>query len=226
MVCKKINKKNNNKRNGMCKLNWKTLLYFVIGIWVVHFLHISRFYLVNWNVISAFPNWEIKIICSFYLSFILFPLSLIAIVLFNLSKKVWIFALCLLITELISQLIGRSLIKLVLDIGIWAIIAGNYFIFHLYDISHNMSGNENTLKIMHSEILGILRTTVSICLFAIGTLGITVVSRLITQYFDNELGQGTAWCYIIGLLYISFGMVYFIIIPLYTSMVKVRKRIK
>jgi small-conductance mechanosensitive channel len=206
------------------KLN--KLLYLVVGVWGVHLLHLARFFLVKWTAISAFPDYEIGLRTSLSLSLLLLPLSIATMFLINRYRHVWVFILCFLVTELASQSIGRSLIKFVIDIGIWGIIAGNFVVSHLYSRAQTGSATETTLKILHSEILGILRTTVNVCLFAIGTLGITVVSRLITQYFDEELGQGTAWCYIGGVLYISLGMVYFLIIPLYNSMVKVRERIK
>ena len=201
------------------------LLYMVAGVWSVHLLHIARFRLVKWDTISAFPDYQISIRVSLWLSLLLLPILAVAMILIHRYKHLCVFIICFLVIELASQSIGRSLIKFVTDIGIWGVISGSFVLRGLYGKECVDETNEATLKILHSEILGILRITVNVCLFVIGTLGITVASRLISQYFGEELGQGTAWCYIGSILYLSLGMVCFIIVPLYNSMVRVRRRV-
>jgi hypothetical protein len=41
-------------------IGWWTAGYLALGLWLVHTLHVCRFLLVDWNQITAFPDWQVK----------------------------------------------------------------------------------------------------------------------------------------------------------------------
>lgn len=131
---------------------------------------------------------------------------------------------CFVLSEAASQVLGRSLIKFVVDLGLWGTLVGNYIIDSFYG-SNVAEYSRKSLSVLHSEMLVILRIMVTGSLFVVGTLGITVASNIISRYFNGELGQGTAWCYIGSIIYLAFGMFFLLILPLFKTIVQVREQI-
>lgn len=189
-------------RHSKLAKNWSCMLratYLAFGIWRVHVLHISRFALVRWShisAISAFPDHRITLRLAFWLGLLLLPLLAGVIVLIQRHPRLLAVIAGFAITEVSSQLLGRSLVKFVIDSGLWSTAVGNHIVQRWYG-SHVVEGAGNgLLPTLHSEVLGILRIAVNVCLFVIGTLGITVASQILSRYFIGELGQGTVWCYV------------------------------
>jgi hypothetical protein len=200
-------------------------LYLVLGVWGAHLLHIARFRLVRWSHISAFPDYRISLEAAFWWSFLLFPiLTGAAIILHRRPRLLFVIAFFT-VTEMVSQTFGRSMMKLVIDIGLWSIIVWNHIIVKFYGREVVGHVTRKELPIFHSEVLTILKITVQICMFIIGTLGITVASQVLSRYFSGELGQGTAWCYVSSMLYLALGMICLLIVPLFKSLLIAREKI-
>lgn len=200
------------------------ITYLVLGVWGAHLLHISRFRLVGWSHISALPDYPISLCLSFWLSLLLIPLVVVISILLLKNPKLWMVIACFVLSEAASQVLGRSLIKFVVDLGLWGTLVGNYIIDSFYG-SNVAEYSRKSLSVLHSEMLVILRIMVTGSLFVVGTLGITVASNIISRYFNGELGQGTAWCYIGSIIYLAFGMFFLLILPLFKTIVQVREQI-
>jgi len=127
--------------------------------------------------------------------------------------------------EVASQMLGRSLIKLVVDLGLWSTLIGNHIIGRMYGQQVIHKNSDKVLPILHSEVLGILRTTINVCLFVVGTLGISIASNFLSRYFVGELGQGTTWCYVGSILYLAIGMYFLLVLPLYKALIDIREAI-
>ena len=207
------------------KVSLYRTVYLCFGIWAVHLLHLLRFRLVDWSHISALPDWRITLGASFWMGLLLIPLVFGASWVLSKHPTLPLLIVCFMITEAATQVVGRSLLKLVTDMGVWSTVVGNYAVLSLYGRSTVEKTGPHALATLHSEVLGILRTTANICMFVIGTLGIGVASNWISRYFGEGLGQGTSWAYVIGVLYLAFGMFFFLALPLFQTLREVRERI-
>ena len=156
---------------------------------------------------------------------IFIPLILCDVILLVRKRTLLVAIACFSATEIATQILGRSLIKLVIDLGFYFTLIGNHIINHLYGYQDVQGSNKNILPILHSEVLGILRISVNICLFVVGTLGISIASNFLSRYFTGELAQGTTWAYFGGIIYLSGGMYWLLILPLYKTLINIRERI-
>jgi len=52
---------------------WLKPAYLVLGMFLAHILHVSRFYLAGWPSMRAFPDWDISLSLSFWLRLLLVP---------------------------------------------------------------------------------------------------------------------------------------------------------
>jgi len=200
-------------------------LYLVLGMWGAHLLHIARFRLVGWSHISAFPDYLISLEAAFWWSFLLFPILTGGVIILHRHPRLLLVVGVFTVTETVSQIFGRSMMKLVIDIGLWSIIVWNHIIVKFYGREVVEHATHKELPILHSEVLTILKITVQICMFIVGTLGITVASQVLSRYFSGELGQGTAWCYVSSMLYLALGMICLLIVPLFKSLFIARGKI-
>lgn len=200
-------------------------LYLIVGLWGVHVLHICRFRLVGWERISALPDWQISLRAAFWLGLILLPAGAVAVTLLRRWPGLFIAATVVLCFEVLSQTLGRSMFKLVGDLGVWGTALGGYSLRTQYGLQAVKSLPRQQLGAFHSECLAVLRTAVNVCLFVIGTLGIAVTSNLVSRYFDGPLGQGTAWVHVGTMLYLTLGMAGFVIHPLFRAVVAARIRL-
>jgi hypothetical protein len=200
------------------------VLYLVFGLWGVHILHVCRFRLVGWGKISALPDWQIPLGAAFWLGLVLLPAATAAAVLVRRRPGWFVAAMVVLLFEALSQTFGRSMFKLIGDLGVWGTILGGSRLEVHYGLRAVESLPREQLGAFHAECLGVLRTTVNVCLFVIGTLGIAVTSNLLSRYFDGPLGQGTAWVHVGTMLYLAFGMAGFIVYPLFRAVLAARER--
>jgi len=200
-------------------------IFLIVGVWATHLLHLFRFWKVDWSHISALPDYRISITLSFWLGFLLIPILAATVAVLDRFRVLWVFVLCFLTTEVVSQVLGRSLIKFVIDVGLWCTVAGNHIVRRLYGKAVVDKTSPKALPVLHSESLGVLGSTATVCMFVIGTLGVTVASNFLSRYFAGELGQGTAWFYVGSIIYLAFGMYSLLIVPLFKTVIRVRERI-
>ena len=200
-------------------------LYLVFGLWGVHILHLCRFMLVGWKKISALPDWQIPLQTSFWLGLVLLPMGVVAVSLLRRWPRLFLVVTLALLYETLSQALGRSMFKLISDLGIWGTVLGGYSLRSYYSPHIVELLPPKQISAFHAEALGVLRTAVNVCLFVIGTLGIAVTSNLISRYFDTPLGQGTAWVHVGTMLYLALGMACFVVHPLFGSVVSARLRL-
>lgn len=200
-------------------------LYLVIGLCGVHMLHVSRFMLVGWDRISAFPDWQIELHVALWLGLMLIPIGITAILVLRRWPRVFVAVAMVVLCESISQVLGRSMFKLVGDLGVWGTILAGYSLQSHYGVRTVHALPAQQLAAFHSECLGLMRTAVNVCLFVIGTLGIAVTSNLISQYFEGPLGQGTAWVHVGTMLYLAIGMACFVVQPLHRGAVAARRQL-
>lgn len=190
-------------------------MYLIIGVLTAHLLHVWRFYLVGWSSIRALPDWDISLGLSFALGFLLAPLLIAVLFLLRRYPRARLVFFVFLLTEAASQAVGRSFLKFFLDFGLWCTVIGHHVIHRLYPCETIFDADPKEGTLLHAELLGLLRTMVNVCLFAIGTLGISVVSNLVSPYFAGPLGQGTAWCHGLSIFYLALGMFWLLLLPLY-----------
>ncbi|MCZ6652106.1 MAG: hypothetical protein O7D91_03670 [Planctomycetota bacterium] len=188
-------------------------------------LHVCRFMLVGWDKISAFPDWQIPVRLASWLGLILVPTVVGAVLLLRRWPSAFCTFMVALICEVLSQVLGRSMFKLVGDVAVWGTVLVGHSLQSYYSLWNVQSLPHQQIAAFHSECLGMMRTTVNVCLFAIGTLGIAVTSNLISRYFDGPLGQGTAWVHVGTMLYLASGMACFIVRPLFRAVVAARMRL-
>ncbi len=201
------------------------VLYLISGLWGVHSLHLCRFRLVGWEKISALPDWQITLRAAFWLGLLLLPGALVAAAVLRRWRGFVVTAIVVLCFEVLSQSLGRSMFKLVGDLGVWGTVLGGYGLRSHYSLRVVELLPRQQLGAFHSECLAVLRTAVNVCLFVIGTLGIAVTSNLVSQYFDGPLGQGTAWVHVGTMLYLAVGMAGLVIYPLFRAVVASRLRL-
>lgn len=206
-------------------IDWWSAAYLVCGLWAVHMLHVARFMLVGWDRISAFPDWQITLPVALRLGFLLIPLAGAAILLLRRWPRPSLYIVVMIGFELSSQTLGRSMFKLVGDGGIWGTVLLGAAIRANYSVRVARALPDSQIEAFRSECIDILRMTVTVCLFVIGTLGLAVTSNLISRYFDEPLGQGTAWVHVGTMLYLSLGMACFLIAPLFRAVVAARSRL-
>jgi hypothetical protein len=201
-------------------------IYLVLGGWLIHLLHLCRFWIAGWNEISALPNFQIDLWKSFWLGMLLVPL-LTSISYLLERHRHWAFAIFLFVVfETSSQLVGRSLIKCVCDLAIWGTVLGNDMLYKYYGRNVVEEANVEKLSVLHSELLGVFRTVIQTCMVVVGTIGVSAAGGIFKEYFtEKQLGQSTIWCYIAGILYIALGMVVLLVLPLFRSLVFTRNRI-
>lgn len=199
--------------------------YLALGLWGVHVLHVFRFKLVGWEKISALPDWQISLRAAFWLGLVLLPAGMVAVTVLRRWPRLFVAATVVLCFEVLSQTLGRSMFKLVGDLGVWGTVLGGYSLQSHYGLQAVESLPRQQLGPFHSECLAVLRTAVNVCLFVIGTLGIAVTSNLVARYYDGPLGQGTAWVHVGTMLYLALGMAGFVIYPLFRAVVAARVRL-
>lgn len=198
------------------------IAFVALGMWVSHFCHVIRFYAVGWSHISAFPDWSISTGLSLYLSPVIPLVVLVACYACARRPSAVLFACAIALSVVTSEVIGRSFFKVLLDLACWGTVISGLFIRHTYDARRFADLSPDVLRVVHAELLGVLRTGINVCLFVLGTLTISVISNLIARYFDEGLGQVTAWAYVIGVVYLACGLAVFIVTPLFRSMLQVR----
>jgi len=160
------------------------------------------------------------------LAFALLPLVTGAAVMLWARPRLWLLLLSVLVCELASQVLGRSLLKFGVDLGIWGIVVGNHVLRELYGSAVLDRYSGKALSALHSELVGVLRVAITSSFFVIGTLGISVASNYVTRYFGGKLAQGTAWAYVASILYIFLGLFGFLMLPVFSAMVRAREKIR
>lgn len=89
--------------------------YLTVGIWAVHAMHIARFRLVGWRSISALPNYQISLELSFWLGLALPMIVASAVIYLRKHSSLAATVCCFVIVETISQVLGRSLMKFIVE---------------------------------------------------------------------------------------------------------------
>lgn len=203
------------------------IAYSAVGFLVSHILHLSRFMLVGRNSISALPDYEIQIYRSLWLGFfVLLPVLVVAFGCALRRDNLTLLFILGIICELVSQALGRSLLKFTIDAGIWSTIAVSRMLARHYSEALLGSYRGRALGALHSELVSMLRVVLMLTFFAVGTVGLTAGSNLILRNFDQTLGQGTLWAFLIGIFYVVLGLYFLLVLPMFRTMVHAREAIQ
>lgn len=206
------------------QLTLGSTIFVALGLWLSHASHVGRFVMADRDSIYAFPDWKISLANASFWSLAIVVAALGGGYCFYKQPRVGVAIAIAVVCFLISQSIGRSFYKALIDIGIWLTVLACCANAVIYDNSPQARTSES-LRMLHSELLGVLRIWVNVCLFTLGTIGISVVSNVVARYFDSDLGQSTAWAYFLTLAYLAMGMMIFIVSPLFRRIVRVRRQV-
>lgn len=188
-------------------------LYFSFGLALSQFFHTLKFQMAMFPEIRGFPDYPVPPKIAFIETpFLLLGSSIVGLAILSPMKKrpfsVFVYFLCF---ELLSQAIGRGLIKFGLDLFLAVILCG-YFVIenryrHLFD-QHTVS---NYFKLMHSELTTLFQTSISISIFFVSVLGISFATSFLTQYYkeNSRLIQGFMFWYGAMVIYIGIGFALF-----------------
>lgn len=206
-------------------IGWWTAGYLALGLWLVHTLHVCRFLLVDWNQITAFPDWQVKPWTALWLGALVPMVALVGVGAIRRWPRIGTVIGVALACELTSQATGRSLFTAAGDVALWGIVVGAYLVRKHYGSQIVATAPAKALSALHSEALGIFRALITVCLFVIGTLGVAVTSMVVSRTFGNDLGQGAAWVQMGSVVYLAIGMTVFMLWPLLRTVRAARARI-
>lgn len=206
-------------------IGWAAAAYLAIGLWLVHTLHVCRHLLVDLEQITAFPAWRIETWTALWAGAAVPLVALAGVWAIRRSPRAITIVLVALVCELVSQATGRSLITAAGDATIWGVVIGSALVRRFYSPAVVAAEPTRSLPALHSEALGILRALVTICLFALGSLGVAVASLVVSAAFDGEPGDDAAWVQVGSVVYLAAGMVGLILWPLLITVRTARARI-
>lgn len=152
------------------------------------------------------------------LSALLFSLTYVAMAMIRptMMNQVGGFVLAGILTMLMSQILGRSLIKFGFEAALALVVLVSLVLRYAYRGLPDV-GDVERLKFIYTEQWEILKISVPIVLFYLGTVGVTfAVQFLREQYFKGNEAMIQLQMFRYGVLFIYsiFGVVFLIYAPL------------
>jgi len=184
-------------------------IWLATGFYLNQFLHTTAY--SNSNIIWGLFGFEFPLSYSYFFSLIIWLISYILTRVFIkiaiVHPLVVIPIFCFI--EFFSQIFSRGLMKLGFDGMLFLIFYYRLFIKNKYNREKIRSVSNNTLKLLHNEVLGILRISVNILISIMGVLAITFAIQFIPKIYQIKTPNIMAW-YGTIVIYIFAGL-YFLI---------------
>ncbi len=201
----------------------KYYLYLAFGFSLSQFFHVLIFYEVKGETIIAFPQWELPLRYAFIFSLVVGILVFLILKIGGQTvfEKFPLFPVIVIISLLISQIFGRSLIKFGFESVYWLIIFLSFLLEKRYNVSNWLSSGRDLLSFEYNELFGLFNLAVTFSLFWLGTAGIGFSTALKKEYFQPSgpaMMQYQMLRYGALFVYSAFGIGWLIFYPLLSKL--------
>ena len=125
----------------------------------------------------------------------------------------------------LNEACGRSMLKLVFDVLLIAILYVWLLVDHGYASYVDDPPTDAARPFVISELMAIFQISLAILTFVVATFGFSFAPAYIEKYYHEELGQPTVWWFGFMTLYLSIGVILFVTMQAWTLAVQLRSNL-
>ena len=197
--------------------------YVMIGFLLNGLMHLYRFKKIGWTQVTGLFGQPQSIMLSFVVCcWVIFPMLLskyLVLSIRNFKLSLFLFAILFIV---LSQLSGRSMLKLIFDIVLIGILAGWFLLDITYGSFTGEIPSDKSFPYIISELMAIFQTSLAMLTFVIATFGFSFAPNYIEKYYHQEIGQPTVWWFSLLTVYLTLGILSFISLHAWAIAVKMR----
>lgn len=205
---------------------------FIISLWYASIFWCTQ-YFHTWayargDSVDAFPAWQMPTLWAFIASVPLWMLAFLAMrLMINKCKQRPIFVLIIVlpITELASQFCSRSVLRACIELLMAFIVWVRLRIDSEYGTKIDSDMSASALKLIHSELLVLLRLCTSFSIFIAGVLGVSFSAHFLQKYYGSPTLLPTLLWYVAGILYLFLAVVFLVFSRLFSLVTSARERL-
>lgn len=207
-------------------LNIKVPAYCSLGFFLSQLFHFFIFYNQKSDTIMGFPHYNLPMRYALNASFLLLFVSFMILLLgYNrFSDCPSIFIVLVIFPLILSQIFGRSLIKFGFEASFCLIVFLSLLLEKYYGNTLIDSVEVEKIKFLYTELWEILKISVTVCVFWLGTVGVTFAVQFLNRYFEKSpsMTQYQMFRYGVMFVYSIFGTAIFFYYPLFSKIAYLR----